>query len=247
MAQRFSASVAARHMACHASAQLELAIPGWTEPVRDDTVGAAAFGTSVHKIIEDLIATKHVTATTTTKFSAKDMLAVARILTYIGELWSTRRFHVLSETSVEAAWLTTKPKTTADLVLYVQDEIHVIDVKWGKVHVEVVDNDQLLYYDVCYAPLAPKAKGVMNHILQPRADNMNSWFADTTRLAKFMADAQATEAAIAAGDVTFGPSDHCKFCPAYPHSRGERGKPLCPATMQLLYPSHIDEDAILAL
>jgi hypothetical protein len=35
------------------------------------------------------------------------------------------------------------------------------------------------------------------------------------------------------------------FCPAYPHSRSEKGKPLCPATMALLYPPIIDEDEIL--
>jgi hypothetical protein len=235
MIERFSASVAAKQMACHASANLEVAIPNWTPPEIDETPAAAA-GTSVHSILEKVW-----------ELSAGDLHAFARIVQYVADLRSTRRFKVLIEQTVEATWLATKPKTTADLVLYTQDEIHVIDTKWGKIPVEVIENDQLLYYDVCYAPLAPKAKGVTNHILQPRANIMESWFADTNRIAQFMKDAIATENAIQNGSVTFGPSDHCKFCPANPHSRGVKGKPMCPAMMQMLYPAPLNEDEILSL
>jgi hypothetical protein len=85
------------------------------------------------------------------------------------------------------------------------------------------------------------------HVLQPPVDSYESWFADTNVMAKFMADARAAEKKILAGDTTFGPSDHCKFCPANPHSRSDKGRPLCPAMMRLLYPGHLDEDAVLAL
>lgn len=244
--ERFSASVAGRHMACHASANLELAIPGW-QPPPPRPPGAAGAGTSIHGIVEQLFAIKTTTATRETKFNAKDMLAFARILTYIGELWSTRRFSVLVEQSFTAAWLPQPTSTTPDLVLYTQDEVHLLDMKWGKIPVEVVGNPQLLFYDVCVAALAPKAKGVTNHILQPRADNMESWFADTNVIRDFRDEAIATQRSILAGSTTFGVSDDCKFCPAFPHSRGEKGQPLCPEAMRLLYPKHVDEDAILAL
>lgn len=237
MAERFSASSAARQMACPASANLELAIPNWVAPVEDPTAdNAANRGTQIHELLEQIMA-----------MGLTDIEGLARVLTYVAELRRTRRFKVLVEQSIEATWLATQPKTTVDLVLYVQDEIHVIDYKWGKIPVEVVGNEQLLYYAVCFAPLAPLAKGVHLHILQPNADNLESWFADTNVLSKFMADAQAAEARIQRGDVTFGPSDHCKFCPANPHSRGLKGHPLCPAQMQMLYPGHMDEDEILAL
>ena len=235
MIERFSASVAARHMACHGSAELETAIPNWVPPEVEET-RAAAEGTSVHSIFEKVW-----------ELSARDLRHFAAIVDYVAQLRSTRRFSVLIEQPVVAEWLTTKPTTTADLVLYTQDEIHVIDTKWGKIPVEVVGNEQLLYYDVCYAPLAPRAKGVTNHILQPRADNMNSWFASTTVISRFMEDAMKAEAAIQAGDRTLGPSDHCKFCPANPHSRANKGRPLCPAMMQMLYPNKIDEDEMLSL
>lgn len=248
MAQRFSASMAGRLMACHASANLDLAIPNWVPPVRNDRVGAKAAGTDVHKIINDLIDIRYITETKTQKFSARDMQAAGAMLTYIGDVWSQRRFNVLCEEEVQAEWLIGKPKTTADLVLHTKDQIEILDVKWGKIRVEVIDNKQLLYYAATYAPLAPQAKGVTVHIVQPRADNLESWFIDTNMLATFMADARAAEAAIIAKDLTFGPGDHCTFCPANPHSRGDKGKPLCPAMMQVLYPQErVDETEILGL
>jgi len=42
MPERFSASQAGRHMACHASADLEKAIVGYIPPVDDRTVDNAA-------------------------------------------------------------------------------------------------------------------------------------------------------------------------------------------------------------
>lgn len=247
MTEKLTASKAGRLMACHASANLELAIPNWTPPV-EVRGGAAQVGTDVHKVIQDLLGIEHVTPSKTTKFSAKDMLAVAEILQYISELWSTRRFTVMSEVRMQATWLVSQPWTTPDLVLYVQDEIHVLDTKWGKIPVSVHNNDQLKFYAVCMALLAPKAKGVHVHILQPRADNMESVFITASELKQFMDDAIAAEAAIAAGDVTFGPSHHCTFCPANPHGRGAKGSPSCPAMMEVLgYSNPINEADMLAL
>lgn len=238
MTVRFSASVAARLMACPASADLAKAIPGWIAPVEDRTANNAANrGTAKHEMLEPIM-----------KLSAREVQQLADYLQYVADLRKTRRFNVLVEEPVVAEWLASRPSTTADLVLYTQDEIHVIDGKWGKIPVPVIDNAQLLYYGVCYAPLAPRAKGVTFHVLQPPLDKYESWYADAVTLKQFMADAQMAEAKVLAGDVTFGPSDHCTFCPAYPHSRtSAKGSPLCPATLQLLYPRHLDEDEILSL
>lgn len=224
-------------MSCHASANLPLAIPNWVEPVEDRTAdNAANRGTAKHALLEPIM-----------ELSPRDIDGFAKILRYVADLRATRRFKVLVEEGVEAAWLTTKPKTTADLVLFTQDELHVLDSKWGKIPVEVVDNKQLLFYAACYAPLAPKAKGVTVHIMQPYADNFEPWFVDTYTLAAFMAEAQWAEAQIQVGDTTFAPGHHCQFCPANPHSRGLKGKPLCPVMMKLLYPGVVDEDAVLSL
>ncbi len=235
MIERFSASVAARHMACHGSADLGSAIPHWTPPEPREE-GAASRGTDMHDMLEPI-----------TNLPPSDMLNMAKALEYVAQLRMRRRFKVLTELSVEATWLMTKPKTTLDVVLYVQDEIHVIDWKTGKIPVPVVDNEQLLFYAVCVAALAPKAKGVHLHIVQPWADNTEEWYVDATRLNQFKLEAQAAEAAIQGGDLTLTPSDHCKFCPANPHSRGPKGSPLCPTMMHMLYPQTVDEDEILGL
>jgi hypothetical protein len=223
-------------MACPASANLDKAILGWQEPVDSPRFVAKGQGTDVHSIFEKAWA-----------LSAADLRHFAKVVQYVADLRSTRRFSTLIEESVTATWLKTGPQTTADLVLHTQDELHIIDTKWGRIEVDVHDNAQLLYYAVCHAPLAPRAKGVTLHILQPRADNMEKVFVPTPEIKKFMDEAIAAEQRILAGDVTFGPSDHCKFCPAYPHSRTEKGTPLCPATLQILYPKVVDEAEILSL
>jgi hypothetical protein len=236
MSAPFSASRAGRHINCHASAHLELAIPNWTPPVVDDMAGAKGKGTTMHQLLEPLWS-----------LGATDMAHVARVVEYVADVRSLRRFNVLIEEKMVADWLPSKPSTTADLVLYVSDEIHIIDFKWGKIPVEVFGNDQLLHYARTYCHLAPRAKSVFVHIVQPYADNFEWWEIEAQDLAAWSAKAEAADAAIQAGDITFGMSDHCKFCPAFPHSRGDKGKPLCPTAMAFLYPPIVHEDEILGL
>lgn len=232
----FSASNAARFTACPASADLANSIPGWVAPVVDEMKGAKGRGTNAHAILEQVAV-----------LPAKDILHMSQALAYFAALRSRRRFKVLVEETIVAEWLTSKPKTTVDVVLYTQDELHVLDWKWGAIPVDVMGNEQLLYYAACFGHLAPKAKGVTVHIVQPTAGNMEEWYVSAQELKDFMVRTQEAEAKVLAGDKTFGPSDHCKFCPANPHSRGDKGRPLCPAMMQLLYPPVVDEDEILGL
>ena len=178
----------------------------------------------------------------------RDVEKMIVALDYVAKLRRTRRFNVLAEEPAVAEWLVSKPTTTVDLVLYVQDEIHVIDWKTGAIQVDAYENEQMMYYARTHAHLAPKAKGVWLHIVQPWAKGGNSsWFCDTNRLAKFTVDALAAEQKIANGDLALHPSDNCTFCPANPHSRGDKGTRMCPAMMQMLYPMQVNEDEILNL
>lgn len=237
MIERFSASQVARHMQCHASADLGSAIPNWQPPVEDPTkVNAANRGTNMHEIAERI----------GEELTPKEMAGFGRAIEYVGELRQRRRFTFLREASIKATWLESEPDTTADVVLYTKDELHIVDYKFGKIPVEAVGNPQLLYYAACFAGLAPNAKGAELHIVQPFADNITSWYVTAAEIQRFMDEAIVHERAIQAGDRSFGPSDECKFCPANPHTRGDKGRPLCPAMMNLLYPSAgVDEEEML--
>jgi hypothetical protein len=235
MAGRFSASYAERYMSCHAAANLELAIPGFVEPPRPPG-GAADLGTSIHEILEGAAG-----------LTLGQLSGLIKALQFLEDLKSQRRYKVLAEVGTTADWLPSKPPTKVDLVLYLVDELHVIDWKTGKIVVWATDNKQLKYYAACFLHLAPKAKGVWIHVVQPWADgHIDSEWVSRQELEDFMAEAVAADIAITAGDITFGPTDKgCEFCPANPHSRGNKGSPSCPVMLDILYPPVKDVDDLL--
>ena len=59
MIERFSASVASRHIQCRGSANLEAAIPNWVPPEVDDTAdNAANRGTIMHEMFAGIMSLK---------------------------------------------------------------------------------------------------------------------------------------------------------------------------------------------
>lgn len=234
--ERFSASVAEKHVSCHASAHLEHAIPGLQLPVEDRTIANAANkGTMMHKFMEDV-----------SVLSPKELLGLAKAIEYIATLRKKRRFKMLVEASGTGWWLSKTPKTSADVVLYVQDQLEIVDYKFGKIPVEVEHNAQLMYYALAFYPLAPKAKGVTVHIVQPFADNLESVYFTREELDQFRKDTAAADAAIQAGSKMFNPTEKgCMFCPANPHSRGDKATIMCPVMMSVLYPDKTDVDSVL--
>lgn len=166
--------------------------------------------------------------------------------------WYARKnpIAVFSEMTVESGFLV-KPRTTTPdvIILLPQGELVVIDFKTGAIPVEAEDNDQLLYYLASVLSEHNETPlGVVDItsftavILQPGGNST----ASVTReeLAEWTAKALETEAKIARKDLTLTPSANCTFCPANPHSRGERGTPLCPAMLERLYPTFIDPEDI---
>ena len=225
-------------MACPGSANLELSIPGWQEPEVDETKGQKGLGTRFHFAMAEV-------AELTTP---GQMMKMAECFQALADLRASRRFKMLIEQEMVAEWLPSKPKTTPDLVFYTQDELHVWDWKWGTIPVEVVDNKQLMFYCRTAAPLAPKAKQVTVHVGQPLANGHTEWTMTAAELAQFTIDAIAADTAILADDTTLSPSDNCTFCPANPHSRGDKGRPFCPKMMDHLgYGLKVDIDEILDL
>lgn len=297
MGKRFSASNAAQLIACHGSANLDLAIPGWKEPVRDPMAGAKGVGTNVHTVLEPFHALRpqQLDNRATLAFEYAKLHHLKRKLIaddgaeahlWVGQLtllqqpksldpdkveWlrSLREFApamlrfigatalymadlletvdhsntvVKAEENLIANWLPSKSGTTPDVTIVARDRLEVVDYKSGKIPVDPVDNDQLMFYAACKLHEAPDATEFTVHILQP--GNLESWTAPIEHLHKWMALAIEADNAIIAKDLTLVPNDHCTFCPANPHSRGDKGRPFCPAMMQKLYPQVVDEDAI---
>lgn len=216
-------------MNCHASVNLPAAIPGWTDG--EPKVGNASDrGSFLHEIMA-MVAS----------LPPSEADAIMQAIGYLLALTRKRRFKKLIEEKMQVTWLRFCPTTTPDLVLYVQDELHIIDWKFGKIHVDVNENQQLLYYAATAAHLAPKATGVYVHIVQPLDKEWDATdsvrYIPAQELQAYMQEVQDAETAIDVGDLTFGVGDHCQFCPANPHTRGTKGSPACPAMMRVLYPS----------
>ena len=226
MPEKFSASNAEKFINCHASANLDIAIPNWVPPEKDETAdNAANRGTKMHNIFASVMA-----------LPLADQERMVAAIQYVGFYLNQRRWKKLIEVTEVADWLPSSPNTTADLVLYLNDELHIFDLKTGKILVDAINNVQMLHYAATYLKYAPNAKHVTMHIVQPWAEKSSAWRVDIADLFNWMLFAVEHDLQITAGDTTFMPGDHCQFCAANPRSRGAKGKPLCPAMMQLYYP-----------
>lgn len=141
--------------------------------------------------------------------------------------------NVIVEEKVQATWLKTAPNTTADLVMYDSKTAYVIDLKMGDVPVSAEDNEQLMYYGLTY--LLPDKLHLKINLVILQRNNLSTWVVPLAKLNTWMEDMQKSEQAILDGDLTLTPGDHCKFCPANPHSRGDRGNKVCQPMQYLLY------------
>ena len=95
MPKRFSASSAAQLMSCPGSANLELAIKGYVEPVRDDAAGAKGVGTVLHAFMDD-----HFTQTEPTV-----LREYAAVLREFAGLYITKRHELCDDLSPRLIWL----------------------------------------------------------------------------------------------------------------------------------------------
>ena len=309
--KRFSASSAAQLMQCHGSANLELAIPGYVEPQRDEMAGAKGVGTRMHSsfaqitnwsrdqlndlaslvgeysklhyrkrraVVADTNSVETLEWLTDAGFSVLtleelDQLTAwlkeldeheqlpPKMLTYVVEalryyndlstLGTRWEVEVLAEQSIDCGWLPSQPKTTPDVVLLRGlQQIDVLDWKTGAIHVNPRDNDQLLFYvaSALYAYVPRQNWSTMRifvHVVQP--GNQVGVEVQYSELEAWMNRAIQADRAIMQKDLTLRPGDHCTFCPANPHSRGDKAAPWCPPMYNMLYPDTTNNDEILDL
>lgn len=167
------------------------------------------------------------------------------LLTTIFSKGSYSSFNVHTEAKVFATWLKRGRATTPDVAIVGPRVLEIIDYKSGVIPVDPVGNYQLMFYAACYLHLAPNAQKITLTILQPGDEGFNSWQATREQIEEFMAQAQEAERRIALGSVVRVAGSHCTFCPANPHGRGDKGKPWCDVKYEQLYPTLLDEEAIL--
>lgn len=239
--KKFSASQAERFIGCHASADLETAIPGFQHPENDPLAQPAIPNNlgyiveMIEKVSTDTGSSKAanrgtmlhaVVATLLVEFSTQGkMKQLLELFTELNAVMQTRRFKVLIEVMAELDWLQNPTLTTADLVLCTADELHVWDWKWGTMPVDP-SALQLKIYGLAFQHLAPKAKGVTVHVGQP--GNYASLFFSDAQLEAARDLVIQHEAEVIAGDLSFNTGKQCEFCPASPWTRGAKGNLSCP-------------------
>lgn len=240
--QKFSASQAEKFIGCHASADLETAIPGFKLPENDvdrepsipENIGfivdmidkvsrdtgsskAASRGTMLHACVATLLA----------EFSTSGQFEkLVLLFNSLLAVMQKRRFKMLIEETVLLDWLQRPAPTTADLVLYTADELHVWDWKFGTMPVDI-SALQLKIYALAFMFLAPKAKGVTVHVLQP--GNYAEVYYTKEQLIAARDLVIQHEAEVLAGDLSFNTGKQCEFCPASPYTRGAKGNISCTA------------------
>lgn len=108
---------------------------------------------------------------------------------------------------------------TADCVIILENELHIIDFKYGKgVPVSAEENPQLKLYALGtlekYRIIYP-IKAIHLHIVQPRINNISEYILDRTALELWgdtVVKPAADKAYMGIGD--FVPGDQCRFCKA---------------------------------
>lgn len=118
---------------------------------------------------------------------------------------------LLTETKIQHHFLE-EHGGTVDVIIHNVDCLHVVDFKFGRVHVEVQGNAQIKCYLNLARQLYPEATKFFGSILQPSVS-------DKLQTVEFSLDElEYHEIAVVSASVsdTVEAGDHCKWCPALP-------------------------------
>lgn len=177
------------------------------------------------------------------------LVFVAEALRYVADLIDTLdpdSLEIEVEKKRTAEWLTTKPKTTPDIVIRDWEELHMLDLKMGDIEVDVVNNSQLMYG--VQTVRRGDEKKIVLHIMQ--RNHMKtlgvagaSWELPPPVLEEWASAVQESERAILDGDLTLTAGSHCTFCPANPVGRGDKGNVMCPVMLNIAFKSRDEQQA----
>ncbi len=134
---------------------------------------------------------------------------------------------------------------TADAVVVVGKELHVIDYKYGKgVEVSAIKNPQGLLYALGAYELVRSIyedlEQVTVHIYQPRLSNISTYTLGVQELLEFGEYVRPIAARAFEGSGEFKEGEHCKFCP-------KKGECLARASAMLKVPATSTELSTLTV
>lgn len=215
---KLSASGAHRWMACPGSVAAEDGLP-------DKSSSFAEEGTIAHDVMEKCLKGGWNASTVCDDAEMAD--AVQVYLDYVRSF--PARGKPLIEARVNFSRWVPGGFGTADTILFYDDTMHIVDLKYGKgVRVSAEENPQAQLYALgAYADYGEffDIKNIKIAIVQPRIDNITEWEISFDDLMKFgEAASQAAETAFTPNAPRVPGEKQCRFCKA---------KATCPALFKL--------------
>lgn len=207
-----------RWLACTGSLELESRYP-----VVPTTTEATQYGQRVHQYAQLLLTSQDPQQTMTflhnQEPSNQELHNEALHFTnYVRDIiTSTPSFSISIEKKLPLDFIHPALSGTPDVVLFNDDDIHIIDLKTGQTRVSAVDNPQLMLY-ACgvYRHNARSARTITLHIYQdnPRSGfNINTHQFSTTHLDHFIDSVRSTLDLVEKGIYKYTLGSHCQYCP----------------------------------
>ena len=124
-------------------------------------------------------------------------------------------YHIFFETTVNFSNVVPQGFGTADVLIIIDDVIHVVDLKFGVgVPVSAIDNPQLRLYGFGALNMFPNTKRIKMTINQPRLESVSTDEISKEELVKWAYDyvAPRAEQAIKGEGKLHSTEEACKFC-----------------------------------
>ena len=157
---------------------------------------------------------------------------------------------VLVERQVDFSEYVPEGYGTADCIIAADENLHVIDFKYGQgVLVNVEHNSQLMCYGIGALNLFDgiyDIKTVTLHIFQPRRENVQSWTITVDELKDWAENELKPKALMAMnGEGEYNPGPWCKFCNSKIRCRARAEENMRLAQMEFRKPPLLDDDEIV--
>ena len=212
---RLSPSSSSRWLSCTASVEA-------SEKYENKSNSASVWGTNVHYLGEQLLIGKTIevgqehTEQGVTFTVDKEMLECAEEYADYVKSFIDKNSVVLVEEQFDLGFISKGQFGTSDATVLNDTHLHVMDLKTGHNIVNAENNTQLMLYAlgaIHELEAIYDIDKVTLHIVQTRANHIDTWETSYDKLMTFQTMAKVTAEAIIKGETTFNPSEKaCKWC-----------------------------------